>query len=198
MILVKRWLVILIGLTMCMSAAVAADINAAPQQQESPQVQAMNQLVKVTLEQSLQLMIQAGKPIYPFALMQFKDGRVTSMTYKEQKDEEGNVIPQPSEAEWTEMLFVQLSQVATQLNGPDVAVLARMHEIEDEKGKKLKGIWVMVDHRDVRPWVVFMPLVQQKDGSLKPEMDNLVYYATDQTIFFHPDLEANPKAKAKK
>lgn len=168
------------------TTGVAAVKQAPAPQQESPDVQMMNALVKATFEQSLRLMIDTQKPIYPFALMRFSDGRITSMTYKEQKDDKGNVKPQPPEAEWTEMLYTQLRQVATQLNGPDLVVLARMHEAAEKNGEQLKGIWIMVDHRNVRPWVVFMPLLKQEGGSFKP--GDLVYYATDQTIFFHPDL----------
>lgn len=155
-------------------------------------VQAMNRLAKAAMEQSLKVMYEKKKPIYPFALLQYKNGKVDSMTYRPIKGEDGKYKPQPSEKEWATELFVRLRQMAATQPNLDIALLTRMDTVKDKQGKDVLGLWTEVDHRSVRPWVVFMPLIKQKDGSLK--QGDLIYYATDQPIFPHPKAPAAKKA----
>ena len=66
---------------------------------------------------------------------------------------------------------------------PDIELMAlfRLHEVTAENGEKVTGVWAQVDHRDVRPWVIFLPLLKNEEG--KHELGDMVYYATEQPLF---------------
>src|SRR3546814_113406 len=105
------------------------------------QLVAMNRLVKASLEQSLKLMAKEKKPIYPFALLQYKNGRVDSMTYRPVKDKNGKVKPQPDAKQWAAELFVRLRQLAKTQPNLEIALLTRMDTVKDKQGKDVLGIW---------------------------------------------------------
>lgn len=193
--------VVLLSLALCLpfSAATAATKqatdaahNTSDAQAAGVNAQAMNRLVKAALEQSLKTMIKTKKPIYPFALLQYKNGRVDSMTYQPVKDKDGKIKPQPDADQWAAELFVQLRARAKMQSDISIVLLTRMSTVKDKQGKDVLGIWTEVDHREVRPWVVFMPLLKQKDGSVK--QGDLIYYATDQPIFAHPAKKSGKKS----
>ncbi len=163
-------------------AAVAATPTDTQQKAESDRV-AMSHLAQAAMSQAMRVMYKRQKPIYPFALLQYKDGRVDSITYKPQKNADGSLKPQPDADKWAAMLFMKLKHMAATQPKLEIALLTRMDKVDTKNGKQLLGIWTEVDHRDARPWVVFLPLIKQKDGSRKK--GELIYYATNQPIFAH-------------
>lgn len=189
---------VLLMLALCLPFSVASAAKATPAKAhasaEQADVQAMNRLVKAAMEQSLKLMLKTGKEVYPFALLQHQNGRVDSMTYQPVKGADGKFKPQPNADQWAAELFVRLRDMAKSQPDLQIALLTRMDTVKDKQGRDVLGLWTEVDHRHVRPWVVFMPLIKQKDGSYK--QGELIYYATEQPIFAHH--EKIPAKKAAK
>jgi hypothetical protein len=176
----------------------ASNKNPSDSSKESPSDVriAMNRLAKAALEQSLKIMYEKHEQIYPFALLQYDSGRIDAITYKQTKDKNGKPETPPSAEEWAAHVFVHLQKLVLTEPTLDYALLSRMDTMKDKQGKAVMGVWVEVDGRHaLRPWVVFLPLVKQKDGKYK--QGNPLYYATDQSIFPHADLKTD-KAPARK
>lgn len=178
---------LLLPLSVASYAATSPAVTTQATAKNGPQ-QAMNKLVKAALEQSLKTIYQRGKPIYPFALIEHNSGKVDSITYKPQKNADGSTKAKPSAEDWAAVLFLRLRDMVANNSDLKIALLARMDTVKDKNGNEIMGIWTEVDHRQVRPWVVFMPLVKQADGSYK--QGKLIYYATDQAIFKHASKTA--------
>lgn len=175
--------------------AKTATAKTAPAQQAvDAREQAMNRLVKSAMEQSLKIMLEQKKPVYPFALLQYKDGRVDSMTWHAVKQKDGKLSPQPGEQEWATTLFLELRRMTATQPDLEVVSLTRMDTVKDKNGKDVLGLWTEVDHRDVRPFIVFMTSTKQKDGTIKFDTENLIYYATEQGIFPRQAKAPAPKA----
>lgn len=146
---------------------------AAKQANKSPEQQAMDQLAEAGLRQALQA-IQRSGGLYPFGLIQSGD-TVRAVGYSGDKEDA------PSAEEWAQGLFMQLRKIGKEQPDIELMALFRLHDITAENGEKITGVWAQVDHRDVRPWVIFLPLLKNDEG--KHELGDMVYYATEQSLF---------------
>lgn len=146
---------------------------AAEQEQKSPEQQAMDQLAEAGLRQALQA-IQRSGGLYPFGLIQSGD-TVRAVGYS------GKKADAPSADEWAQGLFMQLRKIGKEQPDIELMALFRLHEITGDNGEKITGVWAQVDHRAVRPWVIFLPLLKNDEG--KHELGDMVYYATEQPLF---------------
>ncbi|MED5388093.1 MAG: hypothetical protein VX793_04520 [Pseudomonadota bacterium] len=133
----------------------------------------MDTLAEAGLRQALQA-IQRSGGLYPFGLIQSGD-TVRAVGYS------GEKADAPSEDEWARGLFRQLRKIGEEQPDIELMGLFRLHEVTSESGEKVTGVWAQVDHRDVRPWVIFLPLIQNEEG--KHELGEMVYYATEQALF---------------
>ncbi|EKF74209.1 hypothetical protein A11A3_09425 [Alcanivorax hongdengensis A-11-3] len=147
--------------------------QAGQQAEKSPQQQAMDQLAQAGIRESLKAIHESGG-LYPFGLIQTGD-KVQAIGYSGKKKDA------PPEEQWAEHLFVKLRDIGKAQPEVDMMAMFRLHKIDNKDGSKTLGVWAEVDHRDVRPWVIFLPLVKNDDG--KYELGKMVYYATEQGLF---------------
>ncbi|MCG8394709.1 MAG: hypothetical protein MI745_16665 [Pseudomonadales bacterium] len=145
----------------------------AEQAQKSLEQQAMDKLAEAGIRQALQA-IQRSGGLYPFGLIQSGE-TVQAVGYSGKKED---ALPAD---EWAKGLFVKLRQIGKEQPEVDLMAIFRLHTIKDDKGESVQGVWAEVDHRDVRPWVIFLPLVKNEEG--KHELGEMVYYATEQPLF---------------
>lgn len=143
---------------------------------DSPEAQEMNNLTEKGLNTAVKIIAKAGN-IYPFGLILRENGKIATAGYTGDRED------QPPPMEWAQAMIWQLRKAA----GKDLSIKAiavfRLHTAETMEGGELPGVWVLVDHRNHRPWTVFLPLKKQADG--KHAVGELVYYPTpdDQKIF---------------
>ena len=164
---------LVMGLSATAAMAEGPTPASAEQKQKSPEQQAMDQLAEAGLRQALKA-IQSSGGLYPFGMIQSGD-TVRAVGYS------GDRVDAPSAEEWAQGLFRQLRKIG--MEQPDIELMAlfRLHEVTAENGEKVTGVWAQVDHRDVRPWVIFLPLLKNEEG--KHELGDMVYYATEQPLF---------------
>ena len=60
----------------------------------------------------------------------------------------------PDPEDWSKALFMKLRQIGNEQPEVDMMSIYRLHEVENDKGEKVVGVWAEIDHRDVRPWVI--------------------------------------------
>ncbi|WP_290537717.1 MULTISPECIES: hypothetical protein [Alcanivorax] len=150
-----------------------ASASTEEQAKKSPDQQAMDQLAEAGLRQALQA-IQRSGGLYPFGLIQSGE-TVQAVGYSGDKEDA------PSAEEWAQGLFMQLRKIGKEQPDIELMGLFRLHDITGDNGEKITGVWAQVDHRDVRPWVIFLPLIKNDAG--KHELGDMVYYATEQPLF---------------
>ena len=158
---------LVMGLWATSVTAEEAPAAGAEKQQKSPEQQAMDQLAEAGLRQALKA-IQRSGGLYPFGMIQSGD-TVRAVGYSGDKEDA------PSAEEWAQGLFMQLRKIGKEQPDIELMALFRLHEITAENGDKVTGVWAQVDHRDVRPWVIFLPLLKNEAG--KHELGDMVYYA---------------------
>lgn len=154
------------------SPAVAGE-SAQQEAKRSPQQQAMDKLAEIGMRQATKAISKSGS-MYPFALIQSGD-TVQGMGFQGEEEE------RPSAEQWAQYLFRKLEKLGEDKPDVDMMALFRLHEVENKDGEVVPGIWAQVDHRDVRPWVIFLPLVKNDEG--KHELGEMIYYATEQPLF---------------
>jgi|TARA_R100001039_G_C1830036_1_gene94411 hypothetical protein len=164
---------LVMGLSATAALAEGPEPASAEQKQKSPEQQAMDQLAEAGLRQALQA-IQRSGGLYPFGLLQSGD-TVRAVGYS------GDKADAPSAEEWSQDLFWQLRKIGKEQPDIELMALFRLHDITAENGEKVTGVWAQVDHRGVRPWVIFLPLLKNEKG--KHELGDMVYYATEQPLF---------------
>lgn len=142
----------------------------------SPEAEEMNGLVEKGLETAVKVISKSGG-LYPYGLVLKEGGKVGTAGYTGDKEN-----PPPA-MEWAQAMIWQLRKAAGDDDSIRAVAVFRLHTAETGEGDKLPGIWALVDHRDHRPWTVFLPLLKGEDG--KHKVGELVYYPTpdDQKIF---------------
>jgi hypothetical protein len=121
--------------------------------------------------------LSSGDGLYPFALTMTREGDISLSGYSGEPDQA------PPAEEWTQTLMRSLQTSTGSKRTLVAASLVRLMTVEDEKtGESVPGIWVMVDHRGHRPWVMLFPLIKTNEGN-KRKVGNPAYYATDQWLF---------------
>lgn len=122
--------------------------------------------------------LKANSSFYPFGMIIRQNDATELVTY------DGDPKEAPEVSDWIDQLFVHLIREARTKNTTKLVLLARLHEIEAE-GKKIPGIWLQAEHRQVRPVVMFLPFITNENGKQEAAPDQLIYYATDQSFFGH-------------
>lgn len=120
--------------------------------------------------------LKANSSFYPFGMIIRQNNATELVTY------DGDPKEAPEVSDWIDQLFVHLIREARTKNTTKLVLLARLHEIEAE-GKKIPGVWVQAEHRQVRPVVMFLPFITNENGKQEAAPDQLIYYATDQSFF---------------
>ena len=148
-------------------------------QEKSPEQKNMDILAQAGIQQSLEAIANSGG-MYPFGLISV-NGDIKAVGFSGKPED---ALPAD---EWAQALFLKLRQIGE--TQPQVQMLAmfKLHTITSDEGKELVGVWAQVDHRHVRPWVIFVPLVKNDQG--KHEVGEPIYYATEQPLFAHQKAE---------
>lgn len=157
-----------------------------PQDSKAPEVQAMNEHIERGMSKAFQVIKNSGG-LYPFGWFEWSDGKEKLVAYR--KKEEKEEVP-PAD-QWLKYMFVQMRKTALKDTDIVMASVYRQTEIETEKGEKVPGLWAFVDHRDHRPWVIFLPFIKGEDGKHKP--GEMIYYATEERIFRWDEPESEPQ-----
>lgn len=164
------------GLLICLLAAPAL---AEREARQSPEIQEMNRLAEAAMQMALKAVEESGG-VYPFAILAREGDNNQILGYQGERE----AAPPPGQ--WVEALFLRLQEMTRDSDKDLRAVaLVRLHEVPSKDGDKVPGIWVQVDHRNERPWVLFLPFVRNEAG--RHEAGELIYYASEQPIF--PALE---------
>lgn len=154
-------------------AEAPATTTAENNQEKSTEQQDMDKLAQAGIRQSLQAIAKSGG-MYPFGLMSI-NGDVKAVGYS------GNRADAPPPEEWAKGLYMQLRKIGEEQPEVDMLSLFRLHTITNDAGEEVVGVWAQVDHRQVRPWVIFLPLLKNEEG--KHEVGEPIYYATEQSLF---------------
>ncbi|RJG16753.1 hypothetical protein D4A39_13085 [Alcanivorax profundi] len=158
---------------MSVSPVWSADDSTPPATEKSDAQKDMDALAQAGIRQALEAIAKSGG-MYPFGLISV-DGNLQVVGYSGAKEE----APDPED--WAKGLFMKLRQIGNEQPEVNMMSIYRLHEIENDEGEKVVGVWAEVDHREVRPWVIFIPLLENEDG--KHEIGEAIYYATDQPLF---------------
>ena len=110
--------------------------------------------------------------MYQFGLMSI-NGEVKAVGYS---GDRADALPLE---EWAKGLFMQLRKIGEEQPEVDMLSLFQPHTITNDAGEEVVGV-AQVDHRQVRPWVIFLPLLKNEEGN---EVGEPIYYATEQLLF---------------
>lgn len=143
------------------------------QEQNDLQREAMEKLAEAGIREALKA-IQRSGGFYSFGLVQ--DGDTVQAVGYSGKPEDA-----PDADEWSETLFWQLRDIGKKRLELDLMALVKLHEITNDKGKSVLGVWAEVDHREATPWIIFVPLVKNAEGN--HEIGEPIYYPTEQPLF---------------
>ena len=166
-------LVLLAGIFQPVLADAPNGQEQASNQEKSVEQQSMNVLAQAGIRQSLEAIAKTGG-LYPFGLIS-AGGELKAIGYS------GDQADAPSAEDWTKVLFMRLRQIGIEQPEVDMLSLFRLHTITNDAGEEVVGVWAQVDHRQVRSWVVFVPLIKNEEG--KYQVDKPIYYATEQPLF---------------
>ncbi|MQX54506.1 hypothetical protein [Alcanivorax sediminis] len=167
-------LVLLAGVFQPVLAEVPKAQEQADSQSEKTEEQKnMDVLAQAGIRQALEAVAKSGG-LYPFGLFTV-DGEVKAVGYSGDRDKA------PSEEDWAKALFMKLRQIGEEQPDVEMLSLYRLHTITNDAGEKVVGVWAQVDHRAVRPWVIFLPFIKNAEG--KHEVGEPIYYATEQPLF---------------
>lgn len=142
-------------------------------QEKSEEQKNMDVLAQAGIRQALEAIAKSGG-LYPFGLISV-NGDLKAVGYSGERDKA------PSEDDWAKALFMKLRQIGVEQPEVEMLSLFRLHTITNDAGEKIVGVWAEVDHRKVRPWVIFVPLIKNDQG--KHEVGEPIYYATEQPLF---------------
>ncbi|MZR62398.1 hypothetical protein GQF00_05820 [Alcanivorax sp. DP30] len=145
----------------------------ATQQEKSVEQKNMDVLAQAGIRQALEAIAKSGG-MYPFGLISVK-GDLKAVGYS------GDRADAPSAEDWAKALFMKLRQIGEEQPEVDMLSLFRLHTITNDAGEEVVGVWAQVDHRQVRPWVIFVPLLKNDEG--KHVVGDPIYYATEQSLF---------------
>lgn len=163
---VWRRLVFLVLLGISAAAIAERQPNAAQE--------AMNTLGEHALASGLRLIEHSGG-LYPYAMVLHGDD-VQLMAYQ------GDPDARPPEQEWSAALLQRLRSLAETDESITTTALVRLHQVPKRSGDgHVRGLWVLLDHRELQPTLLFLPFLPGEDGQHR--MGELVYYGSEQRIF---------------
>lgn len=143
------------------------------QTEKSPEQKNMDILAQAGLSEALKAIAKSGG-LYPFGMISI-NGNLKAVGFSGDPDK---ALP---EEEWAQALFLKLQKMGEEQPEVDMLSMYRLHTITNDAGEEVIGVWAQVDHRKVRPWVIFVPLVKNDKG--KHEIGEPIYYATEQPLF---------------
>lgn len=142
----------------------------------SPQKE-MEGLAELSLKIAMDALRESGQ-VYPFAQLVYgKEGKDIRTLGKLR----GSKIEPPDV--WARHL---LETLRNNTDDPELRVtsLTKLHEAQTKDGQPVKGIWILVDHREKKPYVVFLPLLKQPNGKYKT--GEVISSPTDESVFPPP------------
>ena len=184
----RRLCIGLLWLAMTSSAALSAVAGAAESAAENaaesaiksaadapdPAQQQMNALGEQALASGLQLIERSGG-LYPYAMVASGE-QAQLMSYQ------GDPTARPPEQEWSALLLQRLQSLVETDASVTTVALVRLHQVPTRSGDgHVQGLWVLLDHRELRPTLLFLPFVPGEDGQHR--VGELVYYGSEQHIF---------------
>lgn len=136
----------------------------------------INRLAESLMTTALQAVGESGS-VYPFALQWHAgEDEVELLGYRGEADQA------PPSDQWALALQQRLQQQAATDPTLMAAGLVRMSEVKTEQGETLPGLWALVDHRDGRPVVLFLPFLANPQGG-KRVPGEVIYHAPQQGLF---------------
>lgn len=163
------WRHVLLGAVLLASSA-----SLVAEEQPSPAQQEMNELGEQALASGLQLINHSGG-MYPYAMVQ--SGEQTQLL-----GYQGDPEARPPEQEWSALLLQRLRSLAETDDTITAMALIRLHEVPTRSGDgSVRGLWVLLDQRELRPTLLFLPFLPGEDGQHR--VGELIYYGSEQRIF---------------
>ena len=120
----------------------------------------MDVLAEKAITETVKVVAEAGG-FFPFGMVMDSESTVRIVGIGE-KPSEGT-----TKNETAVTLFWQLRRLLQDNPAFVAAAIIKPHNVTDEDGKSVPGIWVTVDHRDHDAWVIFLPFLEQPDGTYK-------------------------------
>lgn len=162
------------------SAADAGSAIESAAEAPDPAQQQMNALGEQALASGLQLIERSGG-LYPYAMV-VSGEQAQLMSYQ------GDPDARPPEQEWSALLLQRLRNLAETDETVTTVALVRLHQVPTRSGDgHVQGLWVLLDHRELRPTLLFLPFLPGEDGQHR--MGELLYYGSEQHIFPFPIAE---------
>lgn len=149
------------------------------QTEKSEEQKQMDLLAQAGIRQALQVVAKSGG-VYPFALTS-ANGEVNAVAYS------GDPDNAPSQDDWASALFQRLREIGNEQPEVDMLSIYRLHVITDAAGQKTIGVWAEVDHRNASPWVIFVPLIKNAEGTF--DVGQPLYQAAEQPLFVEQQVE---------
>lgn len=126
------------------------------------------------LTEAIQMMEKTGT-FYPFSII-YRGDRLQVGTYT------GEMADRPPADQYALGMLVKLREVVRKHQDVTAIVLAKPYSAELQDGTRVNGAWVLVDHREAEPWVVFQPLIPSGEPG-RFSLGEQVIQATDDWIF---------------
>ena len=145
-----------------------------------PQAQ-MEVLAEKALNESVKVIAESGG-FFPYGMVMTADNIVRIVGIGE-KPKEGT-----TKNEIAVTLFWQLRRLLQDNEAFVAAAMVKPHNVTREDGQVVPGVWVTVDHRDKDPWVIFLPFLEQEDGTYKVG-DEPAYLPAKEPLFM-PGLKS--------
>lgn len=142
----KRITILLTALVLSLSASVQAEQQTDPVQVE------MKALAAKGLTEALKL-VEKSSGFYPFSIIYSGPGPLKVGGYT------GDMDARPPAEEYVVGMLVALRKTALETASVSSIAIVKPQTFTLENGEKLSGVWVLVDHRDAKPWIVFQPLI---------------------------------------
>ena len=171
--IIRMLMTMLIGLSAIHSTAAEAPADS-PAEASGPKAQ-MDALAKKAINDTVKVVAESGG-FFPFGLVMEGEDRIRIVGIGEKPD------PGTSKNDITITLFWQLRKLLQDNEQFFAAAIVKPHTVTSEEGKPVYGIWVTVDHRQHEPWVVFLPFIEQKNGTYTVS-EEPVYLPAKEPLF---------------
>lgn len=135
----------------------------------------MKALAGKGLTEAMKLLQKSGG-FYPFSII-YRQDRLQVAGYT------GDPAKRPPAEEYVGGMYAQLREEAKKSSAVTAVVLVKPHSIQLEDGNWLNGVWVLADHREGTPWIVFQPLVPSAENEGHYSLGEQVIQLSEDRIF---------------
>lgn len=170
------FIIVFLGLPTLAAASENPAAAGSGEQEPATPLKEMEGLAELGMNMAMDAVTETGK-LYPFSQLVFQTPEGERI--KTMGKPRGEKIEPPEE--WAVNLLNTIRKFGEDDPKLKAASLVKLHEVKTEAGDSVPGLWVLVDHRNHSPLIVFLPLLKQENGKHKP--GKIMYIKTEQSLF---------------